>query len=318
MMLVLAPVAAYAQLPPDREASLLKGYVKSVKEETAAIVVKNGKPVEKARELDSIDTYDIAGKALTSYSYSDGEVLFGDTFIYDAGGRLLEKRTVHSKFTYLCDKKTYHYDQNGRLSEEICHLHDRGPIGKTLYRYNEQGKLSEEERFPVVEAKNYYSGHSLKRYRYDKNGNLPESESFRKEGDSWVPEKDTGDRYKTTYFSHADSRSSTALKYDEDGKLALVSIVFEDENENESELMTYFPDGKIKEGYRWEYKYDRSGNYIKEIDYEWVTEDGKSFFLPTEATYRTIEYFTDKEVREFEAKNKNLIKPPEMRPGTVP
>ncbi len=73
-----------AQEKSDRQQSGLIGFVKSVKEETAEIVIKNGKPIEKRRELDSIETFDVSGKQVTYSTYTDeGEILYEDTLIYD-------------------------------------------------------------------------------------------------------------------------------------------------------------------------------------------------------------------------------------------
>ena len=309
-LIFVCPFLVQAQWKSDREENGLIGYVKSVREETTEIIFKSGKPIEKNRELQSINTYDISGKKLTYYAYTDeGKVLYGDTYFYGENGKLIETKTEHDKFVYLCDKKTYLYDQNGRLSEELCHLTDKGIIGKTVYRYNSDGKLFEEERFPVVEAKLYFSRHSLKRYKYKSNGELDEVLTFERESNEWKPTKEFFNETKSLFYS-TNNRSFTQLKFDTEGKLKYVYTSLGDGKGNPLEIVTYFADGSIKEGYRYEYEYDAQGNSIKEIKHKWITQDGKSFFQPTEVTYRKIEYFGEKEIKEFEAK-KPTVKPQE-------
>src|SRR5262245_34774749 len=100
--------AANAQPMRTREDWGMRGFVKSVTERTAEIVFKNGKPAEKGKELDSVQTFSISGQTLTNYVYTDGgEILYGDTLKYDPQGRLMEMITEHSKFVYLCDKSVY-------------------------------------------------------------------------------------------------------------------------------------------------------------------------------------------------------------------
>ncbi len=41
---------------------------------------------------------------------------------------------------------------------------------------------------------------------------------------------------------------------------------------------------------------------IKETEYEWIIKEGNYFFPPSEITYRKIEYFSKREIKEFKTK----------------
>lgn len=309
LSIFLCVVSVKTQGKSDREKSGLIGYVKSVASETAEIIFKNGKPIEKSRELDSIETFDISGKQITYYAYTNNrEVLYGDTKIYDSQGRLIEKRTEHSKFTNLCDKKTYVYETNGKLLEELCHLIDKGIVGKTVYRYDLSGNLFEAERIPIKEAQGYFNKNSLKRYKYDEKGNLSEVSEFERVNDEWKSVNSGFGEHNRLFFSNSQSRVSTQLTFDKDNKLLITEISLDDEKGNEIETIQYLADGSIKGGNRYKYQFDKQGNIVKEIDFEWTNENGKSFFHPSEVTYYKIEYFSENEVKEFKT-NKHPTKP---------
>lgn len=292
-----------AQEKSDREKSDLVGFVKSVSTETAEIIVKNGKPTEKKHELDSMETFDIFGKQLTYYAYTgERKVLYGDTNFYDKNGKLIERKIEHSPFTYLCDKKTFNYDENGRLIEELCHLNNKGIIGKTAYRYNPNGKQTEAERIPIKDAQGYFNKNSLIRYDYNEKGELSKTSEFEKVNNEWREINSGFGEHTRLYFSNPQSRTSTQLTFDKDNKLLITQISLDDEKGNEIETFQYLPDGSIKSGNRYEYQFDKQGNIIKETNYEWTTEDGKSFFQPSEVTYHRIAYFSLKEIKDFEAK----------------
>lgn len=303
---ILSSILSLCAQKSDRESSGLKGFVQSVKEYSAEINFKDGKPVEGRRELDSLKTFDVAGKSGTYYIYTDGgEILYGDTLIYDSSDKLIEKRTVHSKFTYLCDKYVYTYDQAGRLFEETCHVTGRGSIGKYINRYDDAGKLIERERVPIVVDKLYFGENTLERFVYNNQGQLTESSKFVKENGEWKPKNLSTGELKRVDFSNDRTRVSTVLKYDAAGVLKLIEVSSDDDSGNEIETVEYFPDGSVKGGNRYEYQFDKQGNAIKEIDYAWVTEDGKSSFRASGVTYREITYFSAAEIKKFETSIKS-------------
>ena len=291
----------------DREKADFHGYVKSVKEETAEVIFKNGKPTEGKKQLESVTTFDLSGKYLTQYVYTDdGKVLYGDTFRYDPTGKLSEKITEHSKFTYLCDKNTYSYNDAGQTLEETCFVNGQGAVGKYISRYDSQGRLLEKERIPIIIDRQYFSENTLDRYQYDTKGRLVKRSSFVKVGDDWKPDDVPLFEADVRSYSNDESRISTSLKYDASGVLKLVEVSLDDESGNELETLTYFPDGTVKSGNRYTYEFDKNGNAVRETDSEWTNQDGRTFFQLSEVTYRTIEYYSDREIAQFKVKQSKL------------
>ncbi|MFZ1702356.1 MAG: hypothetical protein WBO10_06160 [Pyrinomonadaceae bacterium] len=295
---------SYAQNISDREADNLMGFVKSVREENAEIIFRNGKPSEQSRKLVSVKTFDISGKLTTDYNYSDNnEILDGDTYHYDSNGRLTEKTTKHSKYSNLCDKYKYSYNKDGQLFEEICYVDGKGQVGKYINRYDTNGRRTERERTPIQIDKLYFDKTTLERYRYDESGKRVEQTLFVKENGEWKPKPSSSDKFKSVYFSNENTRVSTELKYDQSGILKFVEVGVDDGKGNELETVTHFTDGSIKDGNRYEYRFDQLGNPIKESNFEWVTLDGRSFFQLSDVTYRTFEYYSKREVAEYKAKS---------------
>ncbi|MBV9210920.1 MAG: RHS repeat protein [Acidobacteria bacterium] len=287
----LAPLSARAQKRSEREQSGLFGLVQSVKTEEAEIVFENGKPVEGKRELSSLETYDINGNPLISASYTDDkEILHKDTYVYDAAGRVIEQRTEHSPYSYLPDRKVLVYDDKGNVVEEDGYDLQNKLLGKRTYVYDEQGNLIEEESVKLDDSKQVY-GNSLTKYKYDGNGNRIERATYQRDGSALRPYDFRLGYYREIYLYDAKGRRIATSYIGLDEKLYRTDVTTYDDRGNELESATYNADGTVHERKSYVYEFDRQGNYIKQTTLDWVTEDGKSFFRPTEVEYRAITYF---------------------------
>jgi hypothetical protein len=288
----------------DREKSGLFGYVKSIREETAEILIKNGKPVEKKRILNSVETFDVSGKQLTHFLYdSDGkDLISGETFIYDASGRLIEKEIEHTEFLHLCDKKTYLYNQSGQPVEEQCFIENGKLVGKRLFRYDPNGLLFEEESISLIEKPIYFNDY-LTRRKFDELGREIEIATLKKVNDEWQPEDFRMRFYKWIFVYDSRGHISKRIQIKPDETIFLISESSNDDKGNEIETIYCNAEGMINDVGRYEYEYDKQGNYVKEISYEWINENGKTYFQPEEKTYRKIEYFSKREIEQFEAQN---------------
>lgn len=105
--------AASAPLPGatnEREQDGLAGPVRRVRTETAKISVKNGKPVEGARQVLETTTYDQKGNRIDN------------AYFLAAGGSLT-------------GKEVYKYDERGNIVEMTLHNDDGSLLAKEVYTY---------------------------------------------------------------------------------------------------------------------------------------------------------------------------------------
>jgi len=292
MGLVLSP-AVNAQKKSDREKSGLIGPVKSVREEEAEYEFNNnGRLAESKRELSSVEEYNPAGQLLYRGAYTSGEkkseILSQDTNRYDEGGRLVETTTIHSKYSNLPDKKIYIYDDHGNLKEKKGFDSNNNLLGSYSYLYDPEGNVVEERSSGT--NKLYYSNWVQKR-RYDANGRMIEESSYEEQDGRLVPYDFRLGYYKRVNLYDSQGRvvGTNYIGLDE-GLYRTESTKFDDRG-NEIESTTFNADGTINSRESYSYEFDRYGNAIKDTTYEWLTEDGKSFFRPKDVTYRTITYF---------------------------
>ncbi|HEX8499427.1 MAG TPA: TonB family protein [Pyrinomonadaceae bacterium] len=103
-----APLPAAAN---EREQDGLAGPVRRVRTETAKITVKNGKPVEGARQVLETTTYDQKGNRVdNAYFLAAGGSLTGkEVYKYDERGNIVEM-TLHNDDGTLLAKEVYAYE----------------------------------------------------------------------------------------------------------------------------------------------------------------------------------------------------------------
>ena len=65
-----------------------------------------------------------------------------------------------------------------------------------------------------------------------------------------------------------------------------------DRRGNEIEDIRYDENGNVKEKTRYQYKFDKLGNWLEQKTFEWNTENGKSFYRLSEISYQIISFFT--------------------------
>jgi hypothetical protein len=80
------------------------------------------------------------------------------------------------------------------------------------------------------------------------------------------------------------------IAYTESGRVNVKDIITLDDFGNEIEQVNYVND-LLPNKYKYEYKFNKQKNWIKQIKSKEVTEDGKSYFQPLYETYRTITYW---------------------------
>jgi hypothetical protein len=299
--LVFCVSSISAREDSDREKSGFRGYVKSVRQYTQEIDSENGRLNGTKAALNSVEVFDVSGRRISYASYSDGKILYKNSLIYSAQGKLMEVRTIHSENLYLCDKKTYLYNEFGKLAEEQCFIENGKIVGKRIYNYDEKGYFLEEKSISMEEKSKYFNNYVTRR-KFDDKGREIERATVKKVGDEWQPEDFRSGFYKWIFFY--DSRGNIVRRHQikADESIFGISESFYDEKGNEIETIEFNTDGTLKDRQFYQYEFDNLGNYVKEIAYEWVSENGKTFFQPSEITYRKIEYHSEKETAKYRAK----------------
>jgi YD repeat-containing protein len=263
----------------DREKASLVGPVHVVREETASISQKDGKPVEGPRGLRSITVYDAAGhqtkvlppdRWLTAKTYDtkgnlteelvyrwDGAQCWKHVYTYDERGR----KTTYTNYDLIdgrewpAERHVYKYDDKGDLIEDGSYYGDGSLKEKSSYThvYGPDGKKTEESRH----REDLLSGRTT--YLYDKNGNLVEQTNFDAEG----------------------ALSQREIwRYDDRGKLLV-------------ENATYGSDGSLESKFTYTYEFDSTGNSVKRNVSARIKEEENKYSEPSWVVYRTLACFGD-------------------------
>jgi hypothetical protein len=152
-------------------------------------------------------------------------------------------------------QRKYRYNEQGKIIEELSVLMDGTITSKREFDYDSRGKLLEWRFYYQDETdKLYLAG----KWVYTRNGN--ESKSIYYEGCCTIK------RWQIAIF---------------------------DKYKNLIEFSHYRADGSMTSKSAYAYEYEAKGNWTKRIMSVWVTKDGKSFFEPVEAQYRTFIYYDD-------------------------
>jgi len=170
-------------------------------------------------------------------------------FSYDHRGLLIEKKEyVYDLINRSC---ILIYDTYGKIIEERNYGMDGGLSRKFLYKHNNQNSN--------IRKDEYWLDNELfitNIYKYDRKGNQieintydPESEYLGKE----VFKYDESHNRIEEWFYHTDGRleKKTTYKYDERG--------------NETEKADYITNNIIGNKWNFEYKYDETGNWIRNV-----------------------------------------------------
>lgn len=295
-----------AQGKTDREFSQLAGFVRSISDDTVKVVIINGAPTEQDREFSSDETFDVGGKQLTN-SFSLGDVNTIEEKHYDQNGRLVEVTRKNLASTHLIPRRVLKYDENDRVIEEVGYSLGGTVLGKDTYKYDSYGNRIEETSESATPKSLYYNNF-LTRMRYDERNQMVERSTYKRVGDQWQPEDFRVGYYKQLFLYDAAGRRIGETMIGSNELLYRTTITEFDYVGREIESTVFNADGTAKERTKYIYdKFDRQGNWTKQIEYEWVTSDGRSLYRPKEITYRTIQYFSDAEVAAYKT---NLKSPP--------
>jgi len=278
----------YGQNKSEREQRNYSGAVKTVRTEIVEYSFEDGKLKVGKRELDSVEKFDRFGNLLEEINYSDGEILISKKNVF-SNGRLIETFLKHSPYLYLPDKRIYKYDDAGNLIEVNGYNLAGKLVNQSTYVYDEQNRKIQwtsmsyhpEER---SEPHRYT-------YSYDEQGHLKEEKAFWDKGDGFTPTDSLGRPHKRVLVYRNSDKWETELYFNTSDTFVKITTISYDDRGNEIEDIEYDQNKNVKEKIRYQYKFDKFGNWVEEKTYRWITEDGKSFHQLEEIEYRTIKYF---------------------------
>lgn len=209
------------------------------------------------------------------------------TYSYDAKGNLIAKTIYEGSRLTSKHIYEYRYDAKGELvqTEASDYAADGSLSGKTVYSYDAKDRLiqlSEYARDGTLSDKETYA--------YDLSGNLIEMTTYGAHGSVFEKKTYTYDlkgrltgfaTYRRGVLSYKQTNS-----YDNDGNLIERAVQSASENTNPPIDFSTVP----FKFFRYEYKFDRDGNWIKRFEGHQVTKFGKTYFEPETVTLRTITY----------------------------
>jgi hypothetical protein len=251
LICLIVTCSAAAQKKTDRENDRLIGPVKSVRVETAKLVNKSERWIERGRELERVISYDSQGNMTKQTIYTD-------------------RPTV--------TEIEYRYDKDGNRSENIL---SEGPPGASsslgIGRTDGGGARGDGDRRVASSVRRVF--------KHDADGNRIEETMYRSRGTSGriisgifnhiYDQKQQ--RIETTLSDPALVVNKWVHTYDDKG--------------NVLETAKYTRGGYllIKESYMF-YEFDSRGNWIKKTSSK-LEDRKKSYFRPEEVTYRMISYY---------------------------
>lgn len=281
----------YGQNKSEREQRDYHGAVKTVRTVTVEYSFEDGKLKAGKRELDSIARFDRFGNLLEEVNYdSDGEILWSEKNAF-SNGRLIETVLKHSPYTFLPDKRVYKYDDVGNLIEENGYNLSGKLVNQSIYVYDAQNRKIQWTSMsfhPEERSKPHRWT-----YSYDEQGRLKEEKAFSDEGNGFMPTDSLGRPHKRVLVYRNLDKWETESYFNTSGAFVKMTKLSYDSRGNEIEDIEYDQNENIKEKIRYEYEFDKLGNWIVEKTYRWNTEDGKSSYQLEEIDYRTIKYFRE-------------------------
>lgn len=278
----------YGQNKFERERRDFYGAVKTVRTEIVEYSFEDGKLEAGKRELGLIEKFDRLGNLLEETNYSDGEILVSEKSVF-SDGRLAETFLKHSPYLHLPDKKVYKYDDAGNAVEENGYNLNDKLVNQSVYVYDEQNRKIQWTSI------SYHPGERSEPHRwtysYDEQGRLKEEKAFWDKGNGFIPTDSLGRPHKRVLVYKDLDKWEIESSFNANGEFVKITTLRYDDKGNEIEDIEYDQNKNIKGKIRYEYKFDRSGNWIEERTYRWVTDDGSSSYQLEEINYRNITYF---------------------------
>jgi len=222
-----------------------------------------------------------------------GRLLHSVISTYDPRGNKTESQKFDASGV-LTEMYRYTYDNFDHLVERISYDPSGTQIQEDIYHYDKNGNLIENDRYNLL-LKQYNTFH----HEYDKTGRKIEVVRRDSDGAAQAIRTFTYDNLGTKSQTFEDMeygyRSVTKYLYDEygneiesyeyeaDGSIKLRYVTEYDENENIISRVICSSNGSVIRSFRYEYRYDRKGNWSRKTEYQNAR--------PALVSVREIEYY---------------------------
>jgi hypothetical protein len=285
-VLVTLVVPTFGQRESEREEYGYVGAVKSIRTETVSNTVRDGKSKAGQRRLESIETFDEPGNLLECIEYNvEGVLNWHQKNIFEEG-RVIGWQVI-TRPDEEWDKFLYKFDEAGNIVEQNSYDDDGELSNHWTYLYDQQNRKVQSSMQMLSWDKNRAL---ITIYSYDEKGRLVEEKTFMNEENAVLPAESSGVHQRMLIYDGSKWWTSSR-EYSKGGQLVGISYLKRDDRGNEIEDISYDGAGSIEHKIRYEYKYDKRGNWIVQKTSRWNTADGQSRYQLDEIEYRKIEYF---------------------------
>ncbi|MEO8649620.1 MAG: hypothetical protein ABI539_10690 [Acidobacteriota bacterium] len=293
-------ISAFSQHKSEREQRGYKGNVKAVRTEVVSYSYESRKVKIEKRRVDLVESFDRSGNLLSEMSYGDdGAVLWDEKNTYQ-NGRLVETSRKHSPFSYLPDRVVYKYDDSGNVIEENGYDLTGKLVSNSLYEYDGKNRKIQ------LTSRSYFEHEDHRPHRwtysYDEQGRVKEEKVFRDEGTGFIPTDALGGPHRKLYLYRDLTRSGTMKAFNAAGGLVGSSLSVYDGMGNELEDIRFDEKGDLKEKTRYEYVFDRLGNWTIQKTFEWDGEGKNGTYRLSEVSYQILTFYRSNDVKKAEMK----------------
>ena len=263
----------------------LKGNVKSVRKEQTWTTKKNAKYVESEKVLMTIDNYDKNGKKTEWLGYSGKDYPIKFVFVCDDEGKL-SKELSYNYLDEVDVETLYKYNENGMLAEEII---SNGI--KTVYAYDSNNNKKSETTYDLATDEGGRSFGSVERvlyFHYYKNNKLKEIGAYNLDGSRiWSPPLQA---HRIVYAYDSKGQIAFETVFNKDNSIRSKARYFYDLDKVLIKEFSFIDYNKFAHTYKYEYEFDETGNWTKQIKSQQMRIKKKLIFIPIETVYRTIVY----------------------------
>lgn len=251
---------------------LIWGPVRTIRDEQAAVSVKDGEFVEEPRKLSQTIIFNDDGTKQERVVYMpDGTALAKFIDVYNADGRILETTRFDTKGNVQA-RMVSNYDDQKNLTERVTY--QKNGLIQTRQTFVRHGNQS------VSEITAYgRNGEIISHTTSTTDIPLNKTESLTFNGDRVSRTEVTATRTPD---------GGQFFERQRDGKLELRQKIVS-QGKDKVEFVNYYEDGTIKSKEQVTNEFDAHGNVIKSV--RSVAEGDSTDFKPIEVLYRTIEYY---------------------------
>ena len=232
----------------------------------------------------SVESMDVETETLVSEGHTiftnKGKPIIFATYKYDRQGRLSEKNfyNISGKAS---PKNTFDYDSDNRVIKENYFSVEPSKVYlESNFIYNSDGTPKEIIGSNI--EKNYPLGKDV--FSYDPTKNYFEVTEY----NSYGPELRTG------YTQDSKCRFSEIFGFTPDGEIAGKNVISFDNKDNPILTTAYSKEGVIVGKRKFEYEFDKQGNWTKQSHYSWEEKNGEFSWKLTKIEYRKIKYYDSK------------------------